>query len=215
MYFNLHTHQYQKSEDTIALVNQYPLLFDSTIPVYSIGIHPWHIKEENISQELAIIEQKLSEKGCLALGECGLDNRIEVPLDLQKEVLMKHFQLAEKYQKPVVIHCVGMFQELIQIKKQMNLSVPVIIHGFSKKQELAQQLLQNGFYLSFGKYLLRNPELGKVLQIVPLHRMFLETDTMEETIHQVYQVAAEKLSINEIELQNILQNNFKTVFNYG
>jgi TatD DNase family protein len=37
----------------------------------------------------------------------------------------------------------------------------MIIHGFSKKEQLAKQLLDNGFYISFGKYLLRNPELNQ------------------------------------------------------
>lgn len=215
MYFNLHTHKNEFSEDTVALVNQYPLSFDSEVPVYSIGIHPWYIKVENIPQELSIIEEKLIQKKCLALGECGLDNRIDIPLELQLEVFQKQLQLAQEYNKPVVIHCVGMFHGLIQTKKQLKITVPMIIHGFSKKQELAQQLLENGFYLSFGKYLLRNPELGKVLSSVPLKRMFLETDTIEENIQQVYEVAAEQLSLDVLELQNTLQNNFKTVFNYG
>jgi TatD DNase family protein len=55
------------------LVNQYPQDFDATIPVYSIGIHPWFIVEERLASDLDIVETKLQETNCLAVGECGLD----------------------------------------------------------------------------------------------------------------------------------------------
>jgi TatD DNase family protein len=212
-YFNLHTHQFKNQESILELVNQYPWEFDSSITNYSIGIHPWHIVEERISSDLATIESKLSLPNCLAVGECGLDKRIEIPMDLQKKVFEKQLLLAEKYKKSVVIHCVAAFQELVEIKNQLQITVPIVIHGFSKNQQLAAQLLNNGFYLSFGKYLLRNPELESVFNSVPENRFFLETDTSEETIEEVYALAAKYKKITVTELQQIISNNFNAVFN--
>lgn len=212
-YFNLHTHQFKNQEAILELVNQYPWEFDSSITNYSIGIHPWHIVEERVSNDLAIIESKLPLQNCLAVGECGLDKRIEIPMDLQKMVFEKQLLLAEKYKKPVVIHCVAAFQELVEIKNQLQITVPIVIHGFSKNQQLASQLLNNGFYLSFGKYLLRNPELESVFNSVPENRFFLETDTSEETIEEVYALAAKYKKITVTELQQIISNNFNAVFN--
>ncbi|MBA0883109.1 TatD family hydrolase [Flavobacterium undicola] len=212
-YFNLHTHQFKNQESILELVNQYPWEFDSSITNYSIGIHPWHIVEERIAADLAVIENKLSLQNCLAVGECGLDKRIEIPMDLQKTVFEKQLLLAEKYKKPVVIHCVAAFQELVEIKNQLQITVPIVIHGFSKNQQLAAQLLNNGFYLSFGKYLLRNPELESVFNSVPENRFFLETDTSEETIEEVYALAAKYKKITVTELQQIISNNFNAVFN--
>ncbi|APA00180.1 TatD family hydrolase [Flavobacterium commune] len=212
-YFNLHTHQFKNQEAILELVNQYPWEFDDSITNYSIGIHPWHIVEARIHSDLAIIESKLPLQNCLALGECGLDKRIEISMDLQKAVFEKQLLLAEKYKKPVVIHCVAAFQELVEIKNQLQITVPIVIHGFSKNQQLAKQLLDNGFYLSFGKYLLMNPELESVFNSIPENRVFLETDTSDYTIEEVYALAAKYKKITVTGLQQIISNNFNTVFN--
>ncbi len=211
-FFNLHTHKFTNQPDVLELVNQYPQEFDADIPFYSIGIHPWYIDENRLQKDLEIIESKLNKKNCLALGECGLDKRIEIPLDLQQSVFEKQLILAEKYQKPVVIHCVVAFQEVIEIKKRLNISVPMIIHGFSKNEQVAKQLVDNGFYISFGKYLLRNPELESVFKSIPNNRFFLETDTIEEGIREVYTLAAKYKELELNELQEVINNNYNTVF---
>jgi TatD DNase family protein len=211
-FFNLHTHQSLIQADVLELVNQYPQEFDASIPNYSIGIHPWHIVEDKIDEDLSIIESKLKDEKCLAIGECGLDKRIEYPIALQQMVFEKQLALAEKYRKPVVIHCVAAFQEVIATKKKMAISVPMIIHGFSKNKETAEQLIANGFYISFGKYLLRNPELELVFKSIPKERLFLETDTIEEGIAAVYELAARYKNIEMGEMKAIINANFDTVF---
>lgn len=211
-YYNLHTHKFTNNPDVFELVNQYPWEFNENIPSYSIGIHPWFIDENRLSTDLQIIEQKLKLSECLALGECGLDKRIEVPMQLQIEVFEKQIALAEKYQKPLVLHLVAAFDELIEIKKRLNISVPIIIHGFSKSEQLAKQLINNGFYLSFGKYLLRNSEMETVFKSIPNDKFFLETDTIEETLEEVYQKAALYKTISVEELQKMVEKNWKAIF---
>ncbi|MCZ8331602.1 MAG: TatD family hydrolase [Flavobacterium sp.] len=211
-YYNLHTHKFTNNPDVFELVNQYPWEFNENIPSYSIGIHPWFIDENRLSTDLQIIEEKLKLSECLALGECGLDKRIEVPMQLQIEVFEKQIALAEKYQKPLVLHLVAAFDELIEIKKRLNISVPIIIHGFSKSEQLAKQLIDNGFYLSFGKYLLRNSEMETVFKSIPNDKFFLETDTEEETLEEVYQKAALCKTISVEELSSKILNNWKSIF---
>ena len=211
-FYNLHTHKFTGNPSVLELVNQYPWEFNASIPKYSIGIHPWYIDENRLELDLKIIEQKLQLKECLALGECGLDKRIEIPMELQIEVFERQIALAEKYQKPLVLHLVAAFDELIELKNRLAVSVPMVIHGFSKSEQLAKQLIDNGFYLSFGKYLLRNPELEIVFQSVPKDRFFLETDTMEESIHEVYALAASYKNCSDLELKAIINATFATVF---
>lgn len=211
-FFDFHTHQFTNQSNVLELVNQYPQDFDDSIPFYSVGIHPWYIKEDRIEEDLKIIDQKLQTANCLAIGECGLDKRIEVPFDLQITVFEKQLAFAEKYKKPVVIHCVAAFQEVIAIKKKMKISVPMIIHGFAKNNQLAEQLIKEGFYLSFGKYLLKNPDLKTVFLNIPNDRFFLETDTIEENIKEVYNLASEYKNITIRELQEVISSNFKIVF---
>jgi TatD DNase family protein len=211
-YFNLHTHKFTNQDTVLELVNQYPWEFDATIPQYSIGIHPWFIDESRLESDLKTIESKLQLKECLALGECGLDKRIEISLEVQIAVFEQQIILAEKYQKPLVLHLVATFDELIAIKKRMKISVPIIIHGFSKNEQVAKQLIDNGFYISFGKYLLRNPELEAVFQSIPNDKFFLETDTIEESLEEVYTLAAKYKNIKIEDLIEMVNSNFKTVF---
>ncbi|TBX70099.1 TatD family deoxyribonuclease [Flavobacterium silvisoli] len=211
-YFNLHTHKYTNRSNVLELVNQYPWAFDETIPQYSIGIHPWYIDESRLESDLQLIDKKLALPECLALGECGLDKRITIPIDLQAIVFERQITLAEKHQKPLVLHLVAAYQELIEIKKRLHITVPVILHGFSKNEQVAKQLLDNGCYLSFGKYLLRNPDLKDVFLSVPDDRFFLETDTMEESLEEVYAVAAEYRGISVHTLQQQVLTNRRQVF---
>jgi len=210
-YFNLHTHQFTNQPEVLELVNQYPQEFDDSIPFYSIGIHPLYIDENRLESDFKIVGEKLALSKCLALGECGLDKRSETSFEIQLSVFERQLALAEKHHKPVVIHCVAAFQELIEIKKRLKISVPMIVHGFSKKIELAKQLIDNGFYVSFGKNLLRNPELESVFQSIPNDRFLLETDMVEEGIRAVYALAAKYKGLEVSELQEIVNRNFKTV----
>jgi TatD DNase family protein len=211
-FINLHTHKFTNQDTVLELVNQYPQEFDTAIPFYSIGIHPWYIDEQRLEADLQIIESKLQESNCLALGECGLDKRIEIPLELQQIVFEKQLLLAQKQNKPVVIHCVAAFQEVIAVKKRLKITVPMIIHGFSKTKQVAKQLIDNGFYISFGKYLLRNPDLEIVFINIPNDRFFLETDTVEEGIEEVYTLAAKYKKWRIDELQQQIKSNFAVVF---
>ena len=211
-FYNLHTHKFTNDATVLELVNQYPWEFDNAIPHYSIGIHPWYINEERLESDLKTIEAKLPLKECLALGECGLDKRIEVPITLQIDVFEKQITLAEQYQKPLVLHLVAAFDELLEIKKRLKISVPIIIHGFSKNEQVAKQLIANGFYLSFGKYLLLNPEMKEVFQSIPNDRFFLETDTIEETLEDVYSLAADYKGMTLAEMKAKVEQNWLAVF---
>ena len=212
-FFNLHTHFYTANSQVLELVNQYPWNFNASIPNYSIGIHPWYIDIDRLENDLIIIEQKLQLKQCLALGECGLDKRIEIPIATQLQVFEKQIYLAVKYKKPLLLHLVAAFDELIEIKNRLNINVPIVIHGFSKNAQVAQQLLENGFYISFGKYLIQNPAMEEVFKNIPNHKFFLETDTINQTIKEVYEIAAKIKKIPVNDLIKIVNNNFNTVFN--
>ena len=214
-FINIHTHSISGNSNVLEIVNQYPNSFKETENYFSIGIHPWYINEDSWKEELKIIEAKLQLKNCLALGECGLDKRRETPLEFQMEVFESQLLLAEKHKMPVIIHCVAAFQELIALKQKLKITIPLVIHGFSKSQELADQLVKQGFYISFGKYLIKNPELESVFLSIPNDRFFLETDTIEEEIEQVYDLAAKYKKIDVVTLQQIVTKNFNTVFENG
>ena len=211
-FINLHTHQFSKDSEVIEIVNQYPWAFDASIPNYSIGIHPWFIDENRLAADLDCIAEKLQLAPCLALGECGLDKRIDIPMAVQMSVFRKQLEIVKQTNKPVVLHCVAAYEEMIAIKKEMKIANPMIVHGFSKNEQVAQSLLNNGFYLSFGKYLVRNPEMEKVLKFVPENQILLETDTIEESIYMVYEKAAAVKEISTAEMKALVFDNFSRIF---
>ncbi|MQP52569.1 MULTISPECIES: TatD family hydrolase [unclassified Flavobacterium] len=214
-FINLHTHKFSNLDNVIEVVNQYPWEFDTSIPNYSIGIHPWYIDESRLESDLNIIKEKLQLTSCLALGECGLDKRIEIPFETQIKVFKMQIDLVKQTNKPIVLHCVAAYDEVIAIKKELKIENPMIIHGFSKNEQVAKSLLNNGFYLSFGKYLLRNPDLEKVFTFAPENQILLETDTIEESIYEVYEKAASIKGISLEEMKAIVFANFSSVFNHN
>ena len=216
-FINLHTHQFLNLSDVIAVVNQYPWEFNNSIPNYSIGIHPWYIDENRLELDLNTISEKLQLSDCLALGECGLDKRIETPMELQTVVFKRQLELVKQTDKPIILHCVAAFEEVIAIKKELKVENPMIIHGFSKNKQVANSLLKNGFYLSFGKYLLRSRNIGteleKVFKFAPENKILLETDTVEESIYEVYEKAAFIKGISVDEMKAIVLQNYTNIFN--
>lgn len=209
MYYNIHTHQFSNNPEIVELVNQYPKEVDTSLPSFTVGIHPWYLNEERFDEELHLIEKLLLTPNCKAIGECGLDKRIETSIDVQKKVLIPQLLLAEKYKKPVILHCVAAFQEIIEIKKELKIEIPMIIHGFTKNEQVARSLINNGFYLSFGKHLVRNPKMEPVFKTIPKERVFLETDGMELCIFEIYK-KAEQILGNDIKI--IIEENFNKIF---
>ncbi|UUV20550.1 TatD family hydrolase [Paenimyroides aestuarii] len=210
MYYNIHTHHFSNNNEIVELVNQYPNEINTELPHFTVGIHPWYINEENFLNDMAAIEHAIHLPNFKAVGECGLDKRITTSIEIQKKIVIPQLLLAEKHKKPVILHCVAAYQEIIEIKKDLKLTIPMIIHGFSKNSQVAESLVNNGFYLSFGKYLLQNPDLEMVLKTIPLNRLFFETDMIDQTIFEVYSKAKSVLNIN---LEPIIAENYNRVFN--
>ena len=211
-FINIHTHQFSNLSDVVEVVNQYPWEFDALIPKYSIGIHPWYLDENRLAADLKSISEKLKLPECLALGECGLDKRIEISMELQTSVFKQQLQLVQQTEKPIILHCVAAYDEVIAVKKELDIKNPMIIHGFSKNEQVANSLLKNGFYLSFGKYLLRNPDLEKVIKFAPENKILLETDTIEQSIYEVYEKAALIRGISVAAMQTIVFQNYLNIF---
>ncbi|MCC9041471.1 TatD family hydrolase [Myroides sp. M-43] len=210
MKINIHTHHITNQHEIVEIINQYPMTVDNTLPTYSVGIHPWYIDEERLDEELTLLEEELQQPNCLAIGECGLDKKINISLNIQIDVFKRQLLLAEKYKKAVILHVVSAYQEVIAIKKELNITVPLIIHSFNKKRQVAESLWKNGFFLSFGKHLIYNEALRDTFVQVPREQIFLETDDVEEiTIAEVYRIAEQ---LNE-HIERQIEENYKRIFN--
>jgi TatD DNase family protein len=209
-YINIHTHHPpQPNEWAIQnLYNNFERVHEAGN--YSIGLHPWYIAE-NWKDEFAIIQQLSTQKNVKAIGECGLDRLAETDFTLQQEVFAQQIEWANQINKPLIIHCVKAYDEVLQQLKQSK--VPAVFHGFNKSEQLANQILKAGHYISFGKVLLQE-HLQKVAATLPLQKLFFETDDAALPIQTIYEHAAKVFSIDEDSLSLQLQENAAKVFNY-
>ena len=210
-FIDIHTHKKQFFENVFSVANKYPVSLDFTSP-FSIGIHPWFINKNKIEAELLILAKKLQHKNCVALGECGLDKVIKTDFELQKTVFKKQIQLSEKYQKPLIIHCVKAYQDIVELKKELKPRQVWLVHGFNKNWQVAQSLLKNGILLSFGTAMINHKKLQEVVAKVPLEKLFLETDDKDDAIVEVYVKLAKLKGVPLEILQQKIQENFKQLF---
>lgn len=175
---------------------------------FSVGIHPKDI-DENWEENFEKIKEISLLPNCVAIGECGLDGLISVNENLQKEVFEKHILWANQINKPVIIHCVKRFSEIIPFQKIAE--IPLVIHGFNKKKTIADEMLRHGFYLSFGKSVLHSLSLQSILKEFPLEKMFLETDDANFNIEELYQKTAEIKGISIENLHNKILKNLESL----
>lgn len=205
-FFDFHHH---KKNITFGIYNLGLPSFPADVP-YSIGIHPREINVSDIQNQFDWLEANITE-GCRAIGECGLDSFAEADLKIQEEVFLKQIRISNAVKKPVIIHCIRKFYEVISFKKYAE--QPMIIHGFNKKESIARDLLKNNFYLSFGKALLYNLSLQNTLKITPLNKIFLETDNDDFDIEELYLKVSELKGISLENVNRQILENLDTITN--
>ncbi|MCJ8155218.1 TatD family hydrolase [Chryseobacterium sp. SSA4.19] len=177
---------------------------------YSIGIHPKDIGKATIEDQFRWLESNITED-CFAIGECGLDSLAETDIKIQEDVFLRQIEIANDIKKPVIIHCVRKFYEVITFKKYAE--KPMIIHGFNKKQAIADALLQHDFYLSFGKALLYNLSLQHTFRSTPSDKIFLETDNDNFNIREMYETAANLKGISTEKMNEQILENLEMIKN--
>ena len=208
-YFDFHTHN--KNADN-AIIN---LFHNDIIPnnkIFSIGLHPWHINNNTLIADLDILEKKAKIKNIVAIGECGFDKNIKTDFKIQQEVFYHHFKLSENLKKPLIIHCVGFYEELNKLKKEYKPNQAWIFHGYNQNTIIFNKLVENGFYYSFRKSIIQNDQkIQNLLVNINLTRLFLETDDDSVKIEELYRKMSNLLKINEEYLSKNIFKNIKNI----
>ena len=217
-YVNIHTHysNHVCNKEFIEIQN---IDVDNVVNVdvshfYSIGIHPWDCQQSTVNSQ-QILMKCLGDSNFLAIGECGLDRACDSDFELQKEIFVKQIKLSEQYGKPLIIHAVRSYPDIIAIRKETKATQPWIIHGFQGNEQSAEQLLKYEIFISLGDVIFKNEAKAKrLLQTIPLKKLFLETDVAERKISDVYEKAALLSGIEMDKLRNEIFNNFVKIFGH-
>jgi TatD DNase family protein len=229
--FNFHTY-YIDAEPCLLNVDTKDLL--PSYPEHvrlSIGVHPWKVKED-WRDALASVRKDAIREDVWAIGECGLDKLHGEALSLQMEAFRAQIAIAEEVQKPMVIHCVRAFDELLMLRRELEASCkhesgnrsgnvrhpqPWVIHGFRGKPEQAKQLMTKGMLLSFGhQYNLETLRFvyASLKEVSPsssspgegqgnVTSFFLETDDLHLSVRQIYEQVARHLDVDVAHLSHL------------
>ena len=209
-YIDIHTHV-KASKNNIAIYNL-GRSEKSGMKYCSYGIHPWNLEKDTVEDQLKLLQSYCKKGSIIAVGEIGIDRAIKTSLELQLDIFKRQLLIAELHNLPVIIHCVKAWADMLEIRKQSDNKLPWIFHGFNSNEQVALKLIDKGCYLSFGHKLLSNKKIQNVFVSIPIERLFLETDSADEKIENIYKKAAELRHICIDYLKEQIHKNFNNIF---
>lgn len=150
------------SKTAIELAQKYDNLYAT------VGIHP-----EGTETDWDRFEQLAKSPKVVAIGECGLDNKVGLPN--QREIFLKQIEIAKKLDLPLSIHIRDAQDDLMTLPLG---GVRGVFHCFSGDEKYLKWTQELGFYISFaGNITFKNAEgLRDLARLVPLDRLLVETD---------------------------------------
>ena len=162
----------ESTKRTAALTQRYSFVYGAA------GVHPDEVGELN-EESFAWLREQCLQKKIVAVGEIGLDyywNKENK--DKQKELFIKQIDIANKYNKPIIIHTREAVMDTISILKEHPVKNTGIFHCCPLNQELIKEGLKLGYYISFtGVITFKNAKPEEAVKMVPLDRILIETDS--------------------------------------
>ena len=135
--------------------------------------------ESALDEAIAEIAELAKEDVVKAIGETGVDfyRTSEEGREFQEKSFRAHIQIANKLNKPVMVHDRDAHLDALRILDDEK-AQQVIFHCYSGDKEFAQELVKRGWYLSFaGTCTFKNAQnLREALQVTPLENVLVETD---------------------------------------
>lgn len=215
-YIDIHVHSGKPAPGTFILEtlmaheNRMPEKMEGA--AFTFGIHPWFLSEQNYREHLEIVHDLSVDPRIIAIGEAGFDKLHGPSHDLQKKVFEEQVKISQDTGKPMIIHCVRAWEDILMEHKKMKPKMPWLIHGFRGKIELARQLISKGFYLSVWYEFAMRPESAGLFRDLPNDRFFLETDGADVDIRDIYMKVSNNKGMDVEELKLIVLTNYNTFF---
>jgi TatD DNase family protein len=168
----------QKSlEPTLDIANHHEGIF------CALGIHPHHATEWNNEVRDWILNAQSGSKKVVAIGEIGLDYHYDFcPQGVQRSVFAEQMELAQSLKLPIVVHTRESDEDVLKIIEDHYQTdrdgSAGQLHCFSGTVGTMQRGIDRGFYVSFtGNITFKKSALGEVVEMAPLDRILLETDS--------------------------------------
>ena len=144
----------------------------------AVGSHP-DVCDEVTEEVLEAYRQLCRENPKIkAIGEIGLDYHYEeIPRDVQQRAFRMQMALAAELNLPVIVHDRDAHGDSMAIVEEFP-TVKGVFHCYSGSVEMAQWLVDRGWYIGFtGVLTFKNARKAlEVAEAIPLERIVLETD---------------------------------------
>lgn len=189
----------------------------------AIGVYPEYtdMDEETFNKYVELMST------CDAVGEIGLDYHwYKDTKDKQKELFIRQIKIANKLNKPIIVHAREALQDTFDIMKENRCKG--VLHCYSGSAELAKEFVKLGYYISIGGPITwkNAKEPLEVVKAVPLDKLLIETDCpyltptpnrgkRNEPSYVVYTAKRimEELNIDEDSFLNQINKNYDELFN--
>ncbi|NDV79251.1 TatD family hydrolase [Dysgonomonas sp. 511] len=216
LYYDIHTHNTclrGEGQDVRRILNTYPETFEAVRAQnpnswYSCGIHPWY--SGNAEEKLAQLTSILTQKKVVAVGEAGLDKLKGGDMQMQTDIFRKQIDLSIRFDKPMIIHCVKAWDELIALHKAYKSHTPWILHGYRGNAEQARQLVQFGFKFSVGEKF-----NADAVRHIPSDSLFCETDNSKVSICNIYSSVSDVLGVDVSVFVGLAAKNAIKMFDFS
>lgn len=202
----------ESSKRSLELSKKYDFIYAA------VGIHP-HDSRLFGDKEIEELEKMVKEnEKVVAIGEIGLDYFYDnSPRETQKEMFIKQIKLANKLEKPFIIHSRDAVQDTLDLVKKYNNNSKFVLHSFNQSIEIAKQYIKMGGYFSISGPVTfkKSNNLREVVKYIPIDRLFVETDCPYLTPEphrgkrnepsNTYFVASEIAKVKNIELESVIE----------
>ena len=157
----------ESSRNAVALANANDYIYAA------VGSHPDVADEVNeavLEEYRTLVRENPKVK---AIGEIGLDYHYEdIPRELQKQAFIKQMALAREVNLPVIVHDRDAHGDSMAIVEEFP-TVKGVFHCYSGSVEMAQWLVDRGWYIGFtGVLTFKNARKAlEVAEAIPLERI--------------------------------------------
>lgn len=167
---------FMTSKKSIELSQNYDIVYSA------IGFHPLEIENLSLADFNSYWQELIKlleiEKKIIAIGEIGLDKiKSSNNLNKQKDFFQAQLEIAERFNKPIIVHNRGASAEIIDILSQSTFKQKIIFHCVEPNELILQFALENNCYLGFDGDITYNIEKQTFIKKVPLDLILLETDS--------------------------------------
>lgn len=189
------------------------------------GVHPWYA--DDLPEDWHVtLEGFLKRRPEAGVGEVGLDKARNVNVAKQTEVFRRQLEIACRWSRPLAIHCVRAWSDLLNVlKRNLVPQTRFMVHSYQGSREMLRELLSLGAFISFSwKSLQRDTEESiALMRDVPMDRLLLETDfpytepgkigadahdeKYFESLHGIYNLAVRAKGVEEDALEKAVWAN--------